>query len=71
MNSALLKALSPAKLQQYARDAFLRQHKDFRNHPRGVQRLIFKIMFGAQFVYYWVNWGTWQSKHVCLLLLFL
>eukprot|EP00341_Mesodinium_pulex_P003867 CAMPEP_0116895480 /NCGR_PEP_ID=MMETSP0467-20121206/4988_1 /TAXON_ID=283647 /ORGANISM="Mesodinium pulex, Strain SPMC105" /LENGTH=82 /DNA_ID=CAMNT_0004566221 /DNA_START=32 /DNA_END=280 /DNA_ORIENTATION=+ len=63
MSSPLLRALAPAKIGQYAREAFVRQHNDLRNHPRGVQRLMFKIMFGAQFIYYWVNYGTWQ-KHV-------
>lgn len=62
MSSPLLRALAPAKIGQYAREAFVRQHNDLRNHPRGVQRLMFKIMFGAQFIYYWVNYGTWQSK---------
>jgi hypothetical protein len=59
----VMRALRPEKLGQYFNNFIYRQQQDLRTHPQGAQRFVFKIMFGAQFVYYFGMYFGWNRKN--------
>ena len=66
----VLRALRPEKLFEYANNVRYRQQKDLRTHPKGAQRFIFKVMFGAQFIFYFVMYEGWNRKFLLSFFLF-
>jgi hypothetical protein len=58
----VMRALRPEKLGQYFNNFIYRQQQDLRTHPQGAQRFVFKLMFGAQFFYYFGMYFGWNRK---------
>jgi hypothetical protein len=58
----VMRALRPEKVSQYFQNFIYRQQKDLRYHPQGPQRFVFKVMFAAQFIFYFSMYFGWNRK---------